>query len=141
MGHASPQLCLLAMFRGQRIPWQSLIANRHLTDSFTIVFRKNKMIVPINQVPLQFTMKGLKKLINSEVLIPSFRSISPPPNQKKSGLSFTIASSRITGMSVLMPIHVTPLCSYPVNFREISSGASLKLNFFFGILPPLSTNR
>lgn len=45
---------------------------------------------------LQLTMKGLAKLINSEVLIPNFRSISPPPNQKKSGLSFTIASSKIT---------------------------------------------
>uniref|UniRef100_A0A2P2NKC1 Uncharacterized protein n=1 Tax=Rhizophora mucronata TaxID=61149 RepID=A0A2P2NKC1_RHIMU len=86
-------------------------------------------------------MKGLTKLMNSDVLIPSLRSTSPPPNQKKSGFSLTIASSKMTGMSVFMPIHVTALCPYPVNTIDVSSGASLKLNFFFDILPSLSAYR
>jgi hypothetical protein len=30
-----------------------------------------------------------------------------------------------TGMSVFMPIQVTPLCPYPVNSADVSSGASL----------------
>jgi hypothetical protein len=49
-----------------------------------------------NQLLLQLTINGLINLINSDVRIPSFRSTSPPPNQKKSGVSFTMASSKIT---------------------------------------------
>jgi hypothetical protein len=45
-----------------------------------------------NQLLLQLTMNGLINLINSDVHIPSFISTSPPPNQEKSGVSFTIAS-------------------------------------------------
>lgn len=34
----------------------------------------------------------------------------------------------LTGISVFMPMHVTPLCSYPVSFADVSSGASLTVN-------------
>ncbi|CAN1333457.1 hypothetical protein LINPERPRIM_LOCUS36050 [Linum perenne] len=32
---------------------------------------------------------------------------------------------QLTGMSVFMPMHVTALCSNPVNWYDVSSGASL----------------
>lgn len=73
-----------------------------------------------NQEPLQFTMKGFVKLMNSEVLIPSFRSISPPPSQKKSGWSFTIASSKITcHCSPENDYHNTHNVMYPENYNNI----------------------
>lgn len=55
-----------------------------------------------NQLPLQLTMKGFTESMNSGVFIPSLRSTSPPPSQKKSGLSFVIASSKITWQNHVM---------------------------------------
>jgi len=67
-----------------------------LSCLFLLHLRPRIISFCFNHVPLQLTMNGLAKSINSEVLIPSFKSISPPPNQKKSGLSLRIASSKIT---------------------------------------------
>lgn len=44
----------------------------------------------------------------------------------------------LTGISVLRPIHVTALCSYPVNFADISSGASLTV--LAKLLPTFSSH-
>ena len=57
------------------------------------------------------------------------RTISNDMNKDSLQLSYQagILKQRecFTGISVFMPIHVTALCSNPVNFTDVSSGASL----------------
>ena len=43
----------------------------------------------------QSVIKGLKESMNCWVLIPSFKSTSPPPSQKNWGSSFTMASDKM----------------------------------------------